>query len=1077
MTVLLHVSDCFTRIEDHMRTEPVHQANINRKPGSSKRPPATVPASTSRGFQTLRSNRNCNIYIKKKSNLKSGTWKPPAQLTNSAVLTGSGSVSRARLNQTFRGFSHNIICSETEADRKAGRKGKASDMRARRNEGTNRDNCKTRDRSENSNNEAKSIRDHFVNIDVAFESDKERHGDKKYDERSEKRGVKDTDSMKKLNAAGETGNGEFSKSIGDSISNGSTSYGQHLNADIDKRPSHSSDNSTQSDNSTNHVTKPGNEGTFWLHDISLSNREVVENLSKGACKSSPYEKPTHFIVDQQTNQSVKADHSGLETVLDSIEKHSCITHNAQPLDVQYPGDLSSVEVTGSVDEKHCKRSGLTVRFDLPCSIVGDDKNENPDLGIHNEQGFVTNGNSETRKIEETVRKSLPKKSILKTGSVDRILLRGGGIISSSEGSSQATEMNLGHWIETRNTSTLEEANPELEPGITTMQFDALGSSTEEVNLAKCSTISRGNPGDTDEAIDLECKEKICFTEDGNPNSASYDVVECISPRVVDNRIEYTIDDIKSSKNKTASKRPKKMNEDGKRQRSSKRKEAIKNSASKHGIPGNEVYRNTRKLISDNQKSNYVVDIAQLKDESSVEATSSDRTVNGIIEKIHSANDSASLSLGDLQGESVEVDIVFETTPHEDSHIKCAENVTIEPEFTKELTHSTKDEKDYSVSCSGLASSTDKEKEGNSLELDTSSRGLDGLPCDEKLGQSYSKNNQYVHNTVSGITANLHSIRREINQYSSQTFTDSSQLLKHDIASANTFHSLDTESKRCASNQEDCHHSKATVPRRTDLRSNSLAQVKTNKIIHTHENDGCDIIAVSSTTGPSQNSSSQLIQDCIDSSNTGFQIISSEVRSAPHNESSLDESTVKRDPFQSDIFSIYLSDDSNDSTDTDQGMSKLPADKGSRVGSEVVDKNNVERSSTLDGSNSVEIFDINQVFDSGAGRINLTGNSSVPGTPELISQNFVGNNTPCSINATAQDTSEFCNQTDRAFEGSGSENMNIDFRIDQAKSRKGLRGSGKDARNKQDNQKSKMMTKSKKRKSGSNQVSKILKVQK
>ena len=1068
MTVL-HISDCFTRIEDHMRTGPVHRANINREPGSSKRAQATVPAFTSPGFQTLQSNRSCNIYIKKKRNIKSGTWKPPAHLTNSAVLTGSGSVSRARLNQTFRDFSHYKVCSETEADRKTEPKGKASDMRERCNEGADRDNCKKRDRTESNNNEAESISDHCVNADVAFLTGKERDMGRMYDGRGDKGDVTNTvkfnaNSMKELNAEGQTGNGGFIKSTGDFISSGSTSSEQNLHRGINKRPSHPSENSAQPENSANRFNKPGNVGTLQMHNVSLRNREVVEN--PGAHQNSSCENPTRSIGDQQTNQSLKTDHFGSKTVVNSTENRSCITHSAQPSVVQYAGNLSSLEATECVSEKHCKRSGLTVRFDLPRSIEGDDDDQNSELGMGTEHGFVSNINSEARKTERTVGKILPKKSILKAGNVDEILLQRGGTISSSESSFQGTEMNLERRVETRNNAVLREANPELKPGITTMQFDTLGSNTTGMNLPKSSAISCGNPGDIDEAIDLECMEKICFTEDGNVNPASNDLVERISPRLVDNRIEYTIDDIKTSKNKTVSKKPKKINEGCKRQRNSKRKEAIKESASKQGMPGNEMYKNTRKSSSDNQKSSNVVDIAQLKDKLSVEA-SSERMVNGTTEKFHGASDNASLSVDGSHGQLVEVDIVFETTSEGEPHIKHAENIIIEPHIVKELAHSTKTEKDYSVSCIGLVSSTDKEKEDIGLKLDTSNTELCGLPCDENHSQSHSKNNQHVPSTASGITGNHHSICSEINKHSTQTFTDSPQSLMHDVASTNAFHSLDTESKRCASNQEDSCHSKATPRIGTDFRTNGLAQVKTNENVHTSENDGCDIIAANRATSPSQNSCGHLLQDCIHNSNTGFQIISREIHSVPHKDSRLDESTVKREPFHSDIFAIYLSDDSNDSTDNAYGMSKLPADRGTRIGSEFLDKNNVGRSATPDRGNTVGISDVNQVPDLGADGINLTGNS-----PELIPKNCVGNNTPCSINSIAKDTSECSYETDCAFEGSGPKHINNDMRIDQAKSRKGLACSGKEAESKQNRQMSKIMTKSKKRKSGSNLVSKV-----
>ena len=75
--------------------------SANRRKNSSHSE-GTAPGSKSLGFQALQSNSICNIYIKKKKNIKSGSWKPPSYLMNSAVLTGSGSMSRARMNQTFK---------------------------------------------------------------------------------------------------------------------------------------------------------------------------------------------------------------------------------------------------------------------------------------------------------------------------------------------------------------------------------------------------------------------------------------------------------------------------------------------------------------------------------------------------------------------------------------------------------------------------------------------------------------------------------------------------------------------------------------------------------------------------------------------------------------------------------------------------------------------------------------------------------------------------------------------------------------------------------------------------------------
>ena len=1078
MRVLLF-PEPFARIDDCVLAAPSDQKEKQQDSDLAKHTSVTIPNFTSAGFQPLQSYPVCNVYIKKKSNLKSGTWRAPASLTNSAILTGSGSMSRARLNQTFGDLSSCKVSGEKETSCKDGRSGKASHVRAAHSGGTMKEGC----RIQNGSKDIGSLMDHCSDRNVTVLTVRD-------SDRSRKNCGLDTgslasaakchvDKVKECSTGFEIDSRELDESVENSTRSCHSSYGSHLTLDVGETNSHPN----ESDHPAGCITKPENPGTVRQRNAFLTDSVAYENSHKST-EASILNKPRTSLNGHRRNRSSRVGISDSDKEINSTENVSGIVNSVQPSDAQFESILSKVDGLGCVDQNHHKRSKLTVRFNLPHETRGALSEGKSEVGNGIRQTIVCGRDDELAISGITVQDSLPKKSILKAGNTGRMKLEGEESNCYKENSFQRAGMNLGSSSEIGDTNGLGDERSIMEPMDTASPFGTLALAHEEVSAKYMSANSCKNSEDTSSTINLECAEKIHFTEDGNLNPMGFKEVQHNTATVVDNRVEYTIEDIKGSRSKSGPTRSKKLGKGNNRQKNSSRKVNIKRINSRQDMPVNEnVLDGTGELKFDFQKAGTdnckaVISIDEPRFVH-VEATSHDRMVNGDDKNIHGKRDDATLQLGDSQGDSVEVDIVFETkcgSGETLASVKSLENSTIELENIKDCEGRVIDEKDFLL-YSGLNSSTDQRIKNSGIKVDTNIKDLRDLAHGENPIQSVLSDNQLVQSTASKITDVFDKTYHEISRQSGRPSDDISRLSEYDkTPSENIVSSLNAETRSRTSGQEDYHDYTMKADRSSDRRITCLPQVQMNENFeHVH----CDVVAASRTNGLlAENTSVRSPQSNTNRSNVGFEIVSSEMQSEPYDDFMSGKNTIENEPFKSDIFTIYLSDDSNDSTTISQGTSHRPAGRKSQAESGIMERNDLRQQVTVGRGQVTGVVKGNLEPRSGVvtDGINIADSCLRHYTRELIDSSV--NNSSCGIGVNAKDSSAGClrslsYETRHNHVGNSSESISSFARNDPIEKEivgPAIAGVGNDVKTKQAGQKSTLVSRSKKRKTTQEEVS-------
>ena len=903
MKKLTFFADGFTRIENCVRIK-----KSKTSFDTSKRSGTSVPDFGSTGFQTLQSNPVCNIYIKEKSRVESGTWKPRSYFTSSAVLTGSGSMSRARLSQTFKNPSSGELgqkevgAGSARSDKDdgkglkvmKGRKGKNSGRRSR----------------------GKDLVGTSTNKGISAVGNKDR-GKQEAEYRCETNSVSEP---RKLSNGVET---DFSRTLSGFVGNFDL---------VDLAGSARDGTAHKTANGISAVNAP-ELSVISTASVSTAERKIDGKSTKNDTESCSNDIRVNTDEDDTTNHYERHESGASAAILNQVE--AIASSKLQLTALQHEGDLS--QLFGNVDGREHRRTGMTVRFDLPPGS-GDIDEKTEDAKTDISEGVKIGHTSKQRR---SPRKSRPRKSILKRGVLANASLQ--------NESSQFSDLDKKLIVLDREEAK-QTANHDGNKIQNMIESGTLLSSVISTGGAGSADKPAGfceNARDVDRTVELECTEKIDFNEDDDHKSDGRNEIERIGTenasndahgmssrdsdndllqKAIDNTVENNIGDLETGTIRRSS-RLRKSGESSARQMKSKSKGKEKAGSSRNGQPENGAdIEKIDGLLSGSRTDGVVGEVGISRHEPNPGETDSllidkDKVcfdglkLNDIEEK--------TLVIRDSSQDFIDVNVVIETTTEGDTlaFIKAKQENSKEPRtyfVVKEVLDTIIQE-----GCQSLSYSESGANDGGIRVGEIS----DGRITDQS--KSFSKSDQDMLIQTAEITH--HNTDSNISKLPNQTLLDRSQLPISIVSSIND--SGDSlQPQVCASLGTESHLSKQTV--QPDFTVTGSLQLQHNQSPN-EEHPLTDFRRREIVSDAPQNKSPQtsnglLPEANIVNTNVGFEIISSEVRSNLSNGSKLDESLECEQAFQPEDFAIYLSDDSNDSTDVRQNVLKRRAMEKSRV---------------------------------------------------------------------------------------------------------------------------------------------------
>ena len=1008
---------------EHIATDPSCQKNI-KSSHLTKDSPATVPTFTPLGFRSS----SINIYVKRKSNIESGTWRPPPNLANRVVLSGSGAISRSKLNQSFGCFSDNGLQSREEATPKSGGTEKGESMMK---------NCNKRMKRSSK----KCIKTEKVkstsSADVAPMTLRSKVRRKREDNEVETGSLDrpanvSMSNISEFQSATAEISAEVNRSEDQAANTESPRWQSSSNSETEDRFCHS----RRSDDLSDQTLTLESQESVKQHTVLLRNREVTEvtdeldEISKNKTEEGCSENQPCSEEGSVAALSTRIEHSDSDTLVSEVNAQYIVDNVGPPAGTYDQRDFSSLELLASLGEKHHKSSRPTVRFDLPDEVLGTDEDDKTEFKGDSKQKSVSNNDDRTTKTLGIVEKILPIRSILKKGNASRVSVHSENIRSCHQSSIQGADVALERRRGARKAFYLkgEKSDSQSE---TSAQESTTGASTAHGQASTCQ-----ESGNADQ-VDLECKEKICYTEKGDLISFDHNEIRHSGLRLIDNRVEYTIKDLEYSST-PVSMTSKKSSERNKKRRNGSMKSKRKGSTKKAEMPENEKsFEGNPKLVSDSQEANYEPETSR-GDSSNLGEVEKASTDECTVDKTSRETDGTDcLSLDGAQVDSVEVDIVFETTTQREplAFAEQTENNSVDSASVKESTAvkehvgTSKTDEKLSIMFNNDSSSAAGEKMESNVELEDNSREFSVSENSEIPVDSLLQHNQNLHQHPSN----------DINQPPNHTSADLPRLSSHKSSITDVVALLN----RFASDKE---QSKVNVYDTLNFRNTSVQQVPAKEGSSIVQSDSIEVLAESGIGDSPQNTESH--QNDSSSSNTGFQIVSRKISSEPYESSSSGKSNIEKDP---QIFTIYLSDDSNECVDSSRSLSGLSSTRQRQISGRIVEESELSRSN----AGVVGAFNENKKFGSQSNdtTVSRKANSSMHDAVESVIVD-------ASSSKGTKETS-----SGHAFEGDSAENMNYDVKnLLEENDTKAIGMTSKSVPEKRNRRRSNTIGKSKKRKS-------------